>query len=120
MKTITKTRRRLEIEGPDATAKRTIERLTRKVKEAQANPVEQDRWKQKYFNGIEKYADDPERVRNAEEKLSTWYGVVMDNVAPEFSGVMMKARVEYHKRLAQKYKRLVEAEKEGIIEPVTV
>jgi len=117
---VTKSKHRLEIEGPNATAKRTIERLTKKAKEAQTNPEEQDRWKQKYFNGIEKYANDPERVRTAEEKLATWYGVVMDTVAPEYSGVMMKARVEYHKRLAKKYARLVEAEKEGIIEPVTI
>jgi len=69
-------------------------------------------WEQKYFSGIEKYADDPERVRAAEEKLGTWYNVVMDNVAPQFSRVMMKARAEYHKRLAQKYRRLAEAEEE--------
>jgi len=49
-------------------------------------------------------------VQTAEEKLSTWYDVVMDNVAPGFSGVMAKARAEYHKRLARKYKRLAEAE----------
>jgi len=67
-------------------------------------------WEQKYFSGIEKYADDPERVRAAEEKLGTWYNVVMDNVAPGFSRVMTKARAEYHKRLARKYKRLAEAE----------
>jgi len=91
-----------------------------KVKQAQASPPEKEKWEQKYFNGIEKYTSDPERVRAAEEKLGTWYGVVMDNVAPEFSQVMMKARVEYHKRLAQKYKRLVEAEKEGVIEPVLI
>ena len=41
-----------------------------------------------------------------------WYGVVMDNVAPQFSHVMMKARAEYHKRLARKYRRLAEAEAE--------
>ena len=70
-------------------------------------------WEQNYFSGIEKYADDPERVRNAEEKLATWYGVVMDDVAPGFSGVMAKARAEYHKRLAKKYRRLAEAEEEA-------
>ena len=69
-------------------------------------------WEQNYFSGIEKYADDPERVRNAEEKLATWYGVVMDDVAPQFSRVMMKARANYHRRLAQKYKHLAEAEEE--------
>jgi hypothetical protein len=51
-------------------------------------------------------------VKAAEEKLSTWYNVVMDNVAPQFSQVMTKARAEYHKRLARKYKRLAEAEAE--------
>jgi len=69
-------------------------------------------WEQNYFSGIEKYADDPERVRAAEEKLGTWYGVVMDNVAPRYSRVMAKARAEYHKRLARKYKRLAEEEGE--------
>ena len=112
MKTITKRRHRLELEGPDATAKRTIEHLTEKVKEAQVSPALKQRWEQNYFSGIEKYADDPERVRNAEEKLATWYGVVMDDVAPRFSRVMMKARAEYHKRLAKKYKHLAEAEEE--------
>ena len=112
VKTITKRRKHLEIEGPDATAKRTIERLTEKVKEAQASLALKQRWEQNYFSGIEKYADDPERVRNAEEKLATWYGVVMDDVAPRFSRVMMKARAEYHKRLAKKYKHLAEAEEE--------
>jgi len=107
---ITKRRKHLEIDGPDATAKRTIERLTEKVKEAQVSPALKQRWEQNYFSGIEKYADDPERVRAAEEKLSMWYGVVMDDVAPRYSGVMAKARAEYHKRLARKYKRLAEAE----------
>ena len=110
MKTITRRRKRLEIDGPDATAKRTIERLTEKVKEAQASPTMKYNWEQNYFSGIEKYANDPERVRAAEEKLGTWYNVVMDNVAPQFSRVMMKARAEYHKRLARKYKRLAEEE----------
>jgi hypothetical protein len=100
------------VEGPDATAKRTIAQLTEKVKEAQASPTTKYNWEQKYFSGIEKYANDPERVRNAEEKLATWYGVVMDDVAPRFSRVMMKARAEYHKRLARKYKRLAEEEGE--------
>jgi len=110
VKTITRRRKRLEIDGPDATAKRTIERLTEKVKEAQVSPALKQHWEQNYFSGIEKYADDPERVRAAEEKLGTWYNVVMDNVAPQFSRVMMKARAEYHKRLARKYKRLAEEE----------
>ena len=110
MKTITRRRKRLEIDGPDATAKRTIERLTEKVKETQVSPALKQHWEQNYFSGIEKYADDPERVRAAEEKLSTWYNVVMDNVAPGFSRVMTKARAEYHKRLARKYKRLAEEE----------
>ena len=101
------------MEGPEATAKRTIERLTEKVKEAQLSPALKQRWEQNYFSGIEKYADDPERVKAAEEKLGTWYNVVMDNVAPQFSRVMMKARAEYHKRLARKYKRLAEEEEEG-------
>jgi len=108
--TTTRRKHRLEVDGPDATAKRTIERLTEKVKEAQASPTTKYNWEQKYFSGIEKYADDPERIRAAEEKLSTWYGVVMDDVAPRYSGVMAKARAEYHKRLARKYKRLAEAE----------
>ena len=110
VKTITRRRKRLEIDGPDATAKRTIERLTEKVKETQVSPALKQHWEQNYFSGIEKYADDPERVRAAEEKLSTWYNVVMDNVAPGFSRVMTKARAEYHKRLARKYKRLAEEE----------
>jgi len=109
---VTKRKHRLEIEGPAATAKRTIERLTEKVKEAQVSPAMKQHWEQNYFSGIEKYADDPERIRAAEEKLSTWYDVVTDSVAPGFSGVMMKARAEYHKRLAKKYKRLAEAEEE--------
>jgi len=112
VKTITRRRKRLEIDGPDSTAKRTIERLTEKVKEAQASPTMKYNWEQKYFNGIEEYANNPERVRAAEEKLATWYGVVIDNVAPEFSRAMTKARAEYHKRLAKKYKRLAEAEEE--------
>ncbi len=49
-------------------------------------------------------------MRAAEEKLGTWYSVVMDNVAPRYSRVMAKARAEYHKRLARKYKRLAEEE----------
>ena len=109
---ITKRRKHLEIDGPDATAKRTIERLTEKVKEAQVSPALKQHWEQNYFSGIEKYADDPERVKAAEEKLSTWYDVVMDNVAPGFSRVMAKARANYHRRLAQKYRRLAEAEEE--------
>jgi len=109
VKTIAR-RKRLEIEGPDSTAKRTIEHLTEKVKEAQASPTTKYNWEQKYFNGIEEYANNPERVRAAEEKLATWYGVVIDNVAPEFSRAMTKARAEYHRRLAKKYKRLAEAE----------
>jgi hypothetical protein len=112
VKTIKK-RKRLEIEGPAATAKRTIERLTEKVKEAQVSPAMKQHWEQNYFSGIEKYADDPERVKAAEEKLGTWYDVVMDSVAPQFSQVMTKARAEYHKRLARKYKRLAEAEAEA-------
>jgi len=112
VKTIARRRKRLEVEGPDATAKRTIERLTEKVKEAQASLALKQRWEQNYFSGIEKYADNPERIRAAEEKLGTWYGVVMDNVAPGFSRVMTKARAEYHKRLAKKYRRLAEAEEE--------
>ena len=110
VKTITKRKHRLETEGPDATAKRTIAQLTEKVKEAQASLALKQRWEQNYFSGIEKYADDPERVRAAEEKLGTWYGVVMDNVAPQFSRAMTKARSEYHRRLAMKYKRLAEEE----------
>ena len=110
---VTKRKHRLEVEGPAATAKRTIERLTEKVKEAQASLALKQRWEQNYFSGIEKYADDPERVRAAEEKLGTWYEVVTDNVAPQFSQVMTKARAEYHKRLAKKYRRLAEAEEEA-------
>ena len=112
MKTTTRRKHSLEIEGPSATAKRTIERLTEKVKEAQVSPALKERWEQNYFNGIEKYADDPERVQVAEAKLGTWYNVVTDNVEPGFSRVMTKARAEYHKRLARKYKRLAEAEAE--------
>ena len=52
-------------------------------------------------------------MKAAEEKLGTWYEVVTDNVAPQFSQVMTKARAEYHKRLARKYKHLAEAEAEA-------
>jgi len=112
VKTTTRRKHRLEVDGPDATAKRTIERLTEKVKEAQVNPALKQHWEQNYFSGIEKYADDPDRVRAAEEKLGTWYDVVTGNVAPGYSRVMAKARAEYHRRLANKYKRLAEAEEE--------
>jgi hypothetical protein len=103
-------RHSIAIEGAEATAKRTIQHLEERVKEAQANPTVRDRWISKYFNGIESYAEDPLKTAQAEAKLSTWYSVLETDVAPEFSLAMSKARTEYYKRLAEKYKRLAAEE----------
>ena len=101
-------RHSIAIEGPEATAKKTIEHLQEKVKEAQANSSVRDRWLSKYFNNLQNYAEDPLKTAHAEAKLATWYGVVEENVAPEFSRAMGNARGEYYKRLAEKYRRLAE------------
>jgi len=103
-------RHSIAIEGAEATAKKTIQHLEERVKEAQANPGVRDRWLSKYFNNLRDYAEDPLRTAEAEAKLATWYHVVEENVAPEFSRVMGNARGEYYKRLAEKYKRLAAAE----------
>jgi len=103
-------RHSLAIEGAEATAKKTIQHLEEKVKEAQANPTVRDRWLSKYFNNLQNYAEDPLRTAEAESKLTTWYHVIEENVAPEFSRVMSGARTEYYKRLAEKYKRLAAEE----------
>ena len=103
-------RHSIAIEGAEATAKKTIEHLEEKVKEAQANSAVRDRWLSKYFNNLQAYAEDPRRTAEAETKLATWYQVVEENVAPEFSKAMGTARGEYYKRLAQRYRRLAAAE----------
>jgi len=81
-------RHSLSKEGAEATAKKTIQRLQDRVKEAQANPTVRDQWISKYFNNLQSYAEDPRRTAEAEAKLAMWY----------------------HKRLAEKYKRLAEEE----------
>jgi len=103
-------RHSIAIEGAEATAKKTIEHLEEKVKEARANPGVRDRWISKYFNNLQNYAEDPIRTAEAEAKLATWYHVVEENVAPEFSRVMGTARGEYYKRLAEKYRKLAREE----------
>ena len=101
----------LAIYGAEATAKRTIEHLKEKVQEAKVNPSARSAWVDKYFRGIEDYADNPERLADAQRKLETWYEVLETNVAPEFSRTMSKARAEYYKRLADKYNEMSEAQK---------
>ena len=101
----------IAIYGAEATAKKTIEHLKEKVQEAKVNPSMRNAWVDKYFHGIEDYAENPERVAEAQRKLETWYNVLETNVAPEFSKVMSKARAEYYKRLAEKYNEMSEAEK---------
>jgi len=101
----------LAIYGAEATAKKTIEHLKEKVQEAKVNPSARNAWIDKYFRGIENYAEDPDRIEEAERKLSTWYEVLETNVAPEFSKVIGKARAEYYKRLAEKYNEMSQVEK---------
>ena len=101
----------LAIYGAEATAKKTIEHLKEKVQEAKVNPSARSAWVEKYFHGIEDYADNRERLEEAQRKLETWYEVLETNVAPEFSKVMSKARSEYYKRLAEKYAEMSEAQK---------
>jgi len=103
-------RHSIALEGAEATAKKTIQHLQEKVKEAQANSSVRDKWLSKYFDNLQSYAEDPLRTAAAEAKLSTWYHVVEENVAPEFSRAMSNARAEYYKRLAEKYKSLAAAE----------
>jgi len=103
-------RHSLAIEGAEATAKKTIQHLEEKVKEASANPGVRDRWLSKYFNNLQSYAEDPLRTAQAEAKLATWYHVVEENVAPEFKPAMSEARDTYYKRLAENYKRLAAEE----------
>ena len=98
----------IAIEGPEATAKRTIQHLEERVKEAQANPSIRDRWLSKYFNNLQSYAEDPVRTAEAETKLATWYSVLETDVAPSFSQTMSEARATYYKRLAEKYRRAAE------------
>jgi len=103
-------RHSLAIEGAEGTAKRTIQHLQEKVKEARVNPAIQDRWLSKYFNNLQSYAEDPVRTAEAEAKLATWYGVLETDVAPSFSQTMSEARATYYKRLAEKYRRLAAEE----------
>jgi len=101
----------LAIYGAEATAKKTIEHLKEKVQEAKVNPSAKSAWIDKYFRGIEDYADNPMRTAEAQRKLETWYNVLETDVAPEFSKTMSKARAEYYKRLAEKYTEMSEAQK---------
>ena len=101
----------LAIYGAEATAKKTIAHLKEKVQEAKVNPSIRSAWIDKYFHGIEDYAENKERLEEAERKLSTWYEVLETDVAPEFSKTMSKARSEYYKRLAEKYAEMSEAQK---------
>jgi hypothetical protein len=101
----------IAIYGAEATAKRTIEHLKEKVQEAKVNPSARSAWIEKYFHGIEDYADNRERLEEAERKLETWYEVLETDVAPEFSKAMSKARSEYYKRLAEKYSELSKVQK---------
>jgi hypothetical protein len=101
----------IAIYGAEATAKKTIEHLKEKVQEAKVNPSMKSAWVDKYFHGIEDYAENPERIADAERKLETWYEVLETNVAPEFSRAMSKARSEYYKRLAEKYNEMSEVQK---------
>jgi len=101
-------RHSLAIYGPEATARKTIQHLQEKVKVAQSNPAVRDQWTAKYFNNLRDYAEDPMRSAAAEAKLSTWYQVVQEDVAPEFSRAMSSVRAEYYKRLSEKYRRLAE------------
>jgi len=101
----------LAIYGAEATAKKTIEHLKEKVQEAKVNPSMRNAWIEKYFTGIEDYAENPDRIEEAQRKLETWYEVLETDVAPEFSKAMSKARAEYYKRLAEKYNEMSEAQK---------
>jgi len=101
-------RHSIAIEGPEATAKRTIQHLEERVKEASANPGVRDRWLNRYFNNLQSYAEDPLRTAEAEAKLATWYSVLETDVAPSFSQTMSEARATYYKRLAEKYRRAAE------------
>ena len=101
----------IAIYGAEATAKKTIEHLKEKVQEAKVNPSMKSAWIDKYFHGIEDYAENKERLEEAERKLSTWYEVLETDVAPEFSKTMSKARAEYYKRLAEKYAEMSESQK---------
>jgi len=101
----------LAIYGAEATAKKTIEHLKEKVQEAKVNPSERSAWIEKYFTGIEDYAENPQRLEEAQRKLETWYEVLETDIAPEFSKTMSKARSEYYKRLAEKYAQLSKVQK---------
>lgn len=105
-----KGRHSIAIYGAEATAKRTIEHLLEKIKEEKANPAVREEWVSHYIKGIERFGDDPARVEEAKEKLTTWYNVLESEVAPKYSAIMSEARAMYYKRLAEKYRKLAEAE----------
>ncbi|QXJ36587.1 hypothetical protein [Saccharolobus shibatae] len=90
------------IYGPAGTAKRTIQHLKEKYRQAQSNPEVRREWVDKYFKDIGDYIDNPERTKEAEEKLGTWYEVLVSNVAPEFARAMQKAKAVYYRKLAEK------------------
>ena len=117
LESMARRRHSIAIEGAEGTAKRTIQHLEERVKEAQADPAIRDRWLSKYFDNLQNYAEDPIRTAAAEAKLTTWYQVVEENVAPEFSRAMSSARAEYYKRLSEKYRKLAEEETKNTERP---
>jgi MinD-like ATPase involved in chromosome partitioning or flagellar assembly len=100
------------IYGPEKTAKKTVDNLKNKVASAEADPAVKHAWENAYFNGVARYATNPERTRVAEEKLAAWYEVLETSVAPKFAEEMAKAKAEYYRKLAKKLESSTEAEEE--------
>ena len=88
--------------GPRETAKRAIDHLKDKYEEAKANPAVRKEWMERYFNDIGEYVENAERRKEAEEKLATWYEVLISDVAPNYARAMQEAKAKYYKRLAEK------------------
>ncbi|BDB97930.1 hypothetical protein [Saccharolobus caldissimus] len=96
------------IYGARETARKTVDNLKDKYEKAQMDPNVKREWLNNYFEKIGGYIESPERRKEAEEKLETWYGVLVTNVAPEFAKAMQKAKSEYYRKLAEKIGEMAE------------
>jgi hypothetical protein len=69
----------IAIYGAEATAKKTIEHLKEKVQEAKVNPSARSACVEKYFHGIEDYAENPERIEESRKKTCGHGTSVLEN-----------------------------------------
>lgn len=108
-----KHRHSILIYGASGAARRTIKHLKEKYEEAKNNPEVRKEWLDRYFSNLGEYIMSPERTKEAERKLTTWYEVLEEEVAPEFAKAVQKAKATYYKRLASKLEEDVEEDEES-------